>query len=155
MFSVQHDPVKPEPSKPNEPAVSPRAVDPLTPYYFDAVKILGTGNSTGLFGALVGYYYFNLQGPIVLLWIKIAASFYLAGVCFFTLAFYSLFMFSVRQLEPTSKSFYPKGEAEVKTKVEWWRKAAITAGGASLIVWWVGTGVSVVVIYLISRTPVP
>jgi hypothetical protein len=41
-----------EPSKSPEIPAVPKTVEPMTPYYFDAVKILGTGNSTGLFGAL-------------------------------------------------------------------------------------------------------
>jgi hypothetical protein len=102
----------------------------------------------------VGLYYFAPKGPTVLLWIKITAAIYLIGVCLFTLAFYSLFMFSVRQLEPTPKSSDPKKvKSEVESKVELWRARAITAGAGSFIIWWAGTLLAVVVLYLLPRTP--
>ena len=122
---------------------TPKAVEAITPYYFDAVKILGTGNSTGLFGALVAYYYFAKGGENVLHWTKITASAFLAGVCFFAVAFFALYSFCVWQVGP------PSGQGNATSRVQFWRITALTAGALSLAVWWVGTGLAIYVITLL------
>jgi hypothetical protein len=143
-------------TKPDESAPPPKPIDPLTPYYFDAVRILGTGNSTGLFGALVAYYYFGKGGWLVLLFIKFTAGIYLVGVCLFTWAFHSLIRFSILQLEPPPEfpdPLCPYDPKKVKLKVERWRKSAIRATKGSFVLWWLGTGLAVGVLILLPLTP--
>jgi hypothetical protein len=105
-----------------------------TPYYFDGVKLVGTGNGTGLFGAGVALYYFSTRGPDVLGLIKWAAFIYLGGVCLFAVAFFSLTMFSIRQIWADQI----EGESLLN--------AAVLCTMLSFAAWWAGT-ICVVVIF--------
>lgn len=117
-------------------------MEPALPHYFDAVKLLGTGNSTGLFGALVAYYYFGTKGSTVLLLLKFTAAAYLTGVCLFTIAFFFLFTCSIQQ-------YLPRIDED-----RWWLSygMALICGVASFVMWWVGTGLAVAVLILLPTS---
>lgn len=109
-----------------------------TPFYFDAVKLLGTGNSTGLFGAGVALYYFSTRSPDVLYLIKLTAFIYLGGVALFAIAFFALFMFAIHQSH--SDSFD-------STKPTPWLDTAIFASLLSFSAWWGGTICAAIVFF--------
>src|SRR5437763_684310 len=72
------------------PVRKPTIEPDMFPFFFDAVKMVGTGNSAGLFGAGVALYYFAGRSPTILWYIKAAAFGYLVGVCLFSIAFFLL-----------------------------------------------------------------
>jgi hypothetical protein len=123
-----------------EPARQPTIVDPVTPYYFEAVKILGTGNSTGLFGAIVALYYFGSKGPAIQFWIMVAAIPYMIGICLFTAAFASLTFFAIRQT-----TLGPPNHRRIETLRRWTVYYALL----SFLAWWVGTVCAGRVLYLL------
>ena len=61
--------------------------------YFDAIKQVGTANSTGLFGGLVALYYFKDQPAAVLAAMKAATGLYLFGLFIFAAAYSAFFKF--------------------------------------------------------------
>lgn len=72
------------------PAKTQSADEKLLPFLFDAIKLLGTGNGAGVFGAGVGLYYFATRDPQILKFIKVGAGSYLVGIFTFALAYYSM-----------------------------------------------------------------
>jgi hypothetical protein len=108
------------------PAARP---DPRTPSYLEAVKILGTGNSTGFFGALVALYYFRQVWPDASIWIMMTACFYLAGICLFAVTFQLLTIFSIQQANGSTD----------QAGIERLRKWLVGVGVGSLVAWWIGT----------------
>jgi hypothetical protein len=137
-MSASETPATPQPCIPATTAA--KTVEPMTPYYLEAVKILGTGNSAGLFGALVAYYYFARAGYTVLHWTTFTASAYLAGVALFTMTFFCLYAYCVWQVGPSAE----KPQAPCRRKL--WRDAALTFGAFSFLAWWVGTALAIKVL---------
>ena len=105
------------------------SLDKVTPYYFDAVKLVGTGNSTGLFGAGVALYYFSAKSPDVLSLIKWDAFIYLVGVCLFSVAYFCLSVFTFIRTNP----------ARTITNIQPWLHVGVISAFLSFVVWWVGT----------------
>ena len=105
------------------------SLDKVTPYYFDAVKLVGTGNSTGLFGAGVALYYFSAKSPDVLSLIKWDAFIYLVGVCLFSVAYFCLSVFTFIRTNP----------ARTITNIQPWLHVGVVSAFLSFVVWWVGT----------------
>ena len=105
------------------------SLDKVTPYYFDAVKLVGTGNSTGLFGAGVALYYFSAKSPDVLSLIKWDAFIYLVGVCLFSVAYFCLSVFPFIRTNP----------ARTITNIQPWLHVGVISAFLSFVVWWVGT----------------
>jgi hypothetical protein len=105
----------------------------INPYYFDGLKLLGTGNSTGLFGALVALNYFREAGPTILFWIKVTAAIYLTGICFFAISFLLLLLFIATPFKAISKLLEYAGYCAL----------------VSFVLWWVGTASTVRVLYLL------
>ena len=114
--------------KPDDNAASD-SLDTVTPYYFDAVKLVGTGNSTGLFGAGVALYYFSTRSPDVLSLIKWDAFIYLVGVCLFSVAYFCLSVFTFIRTNP----------ARTITNIQPWLHVGVISAFLSFVVWWVGT----------------
>ena len=105
------------------------SLDKVTPYYFDAVKLVGTGNSTGLFGAGVALYYFSTRSPDVLSLIKWDAFIYLVGVCLFSISYFCLSVFTFIRTNP----------ARTIANVQPWLNVGVVAALLSFVVWWAGT----------------
>ena len=105
------------------------SLDKVTPYYFDAVKLVGTGNSTGLFGAGVALYYFSTRSPDVLSLIKWDAFIYLVGVCLFSVAYFCLSVFTFIRTNP----------ARTIANIQPWLNVGVVSAFLSFVVWWAGT----------------
>ena len=105
------------------------SLDKVTPYYFDAVKLVGTGNSTGLFGAGVALYYFSSRSPDVLSLIKWDAFIYLVGVCLFSVAYFCLSVFTFIRTNP----------ARTIANIQPWLNVGVVSAFLSFVVWWAGT----------------
>jgi len=119
------------------------AGDPRTESYVEAVKLLGTGNSTGFFGALVALYYFGSKWPDVAVWIMGTAAAYLVGICLFAVTFQLLTIFSIRQTDTVRDV----------PGLERLRQWVVRLGVASLVAWWIGTAVTVGALGMIYCTP--
>ena len=61
--------------------------------YFDAIKQVGTANSTGLFGGLAALYYFRDQSAEIINAMKAASGLYLLGLFVFAAAYSAFFSF--------------------------------------------------------------
>ena len=105
------------------------SLDKVTPYYFDAVKLVGTGNSTGLFGAGVALYYFSAKSPDVLSLIKWDAFIYLVGVCLFSISYFCLSVFTFMRTNP----------ARTIANIQPWLNVGVVSAFLSFVVWWAGT----------------
>ncbi len=105
------------------------SLDKVTPYYFDAVKLVGTGNSTGLFGAGVALYYFSTRSPDVLSLIKCDAFIYLVGVCLFSISYFCLSVFTFMRTNP----------ARTIANIQPWLNVGVVCAFLSFVVWWIGT----------------
>jgi hypothetical protein len=126
-----------------------KTVEPMTEYYFEAVKILGTGNAVGLAGAITAYSYFIKSAPNVIGWTTVTAIIFLFGVALFSVAFFCLYKFCVWQVGPRSS------EPIAANKVWWWRVWALTFGAWSLGAWWLGVAATVWVIIILPATDSP
>ncbi|KJC60078.1 hypothetical protein UP10_15540 [Bradyrhizobium sp. LTSPM299] len=67
---------------------------------FDAVKQVGTANSSGLFGGLVAIYYFGAKSHDIMDLLKLITAVYLGGVFLFAFSYSSLASFFINQ-EPS------------------------------------------------------
>lgn len=67
---------------------------------FDAVKQVGTANSSGLFGGVVAMYYFGAKSSEMANLLKGITAVYLAGVFFFAFSYTSFASFFINQ-EPS------------------------------------------------------
>src|SRR5258708_3336935 len=95
-----------------QPALGDDRAPPYSFYVerlFDAVKQVGTANSSGLFGGVVAIYYFGARSPDFMNMLKLITGIYLGGVFLFAFAYSSFVSFFINQ-EPSlsgSSSYVP------------------------------------------------
>jgi hypothetical protein len=86
-----------------QPARSDERAPPYSFYVerlFDAVKQVGTANSSGLFGGVVAIYYFGAKSTDLMNMLKLITGIYFGGVFLFAFAYSSLASFFINQ-EPS------------------------------------------------------
>lgn len=125
-----------------------RGSDDAPPYsfyverLFDAVKQVGTANSSGLFGGLVAIYYFGAKSQDIMTLLKLITAMYLGGVFLFAFAYSSFASFFINQ-EPSlsGSSTYVPGS---------WRYVSGMAFAAfSFVLWLFASAISAYVLFIL------
>ena len=111
--------------------------------WLDGIKMVGTGNSAGLFGGLVALYYFK-DRPELLHVIKVATGQYLAGVVLFAISFVSFLAFL--HLHPFSLKDATEGKATVYNVTPAFHAAIFLSLGA-LGLWFGATTYAAFILY--------
>jgi hypothetical protein len=125
----------------------PKRTEPLNVEFIierwaDAIKLVGAGNSAGLFGAGVALYYFGNKPYLVLLLIKIAIGIYFLGVLSFALSFFCLtaYMHGV--------DFALQGERNQWEKfIDLYYKTTAATALFSTLLWLLGSSVLLSILY--------
>ena len=112
--------------------------------YFDAIKLVGTGNSAGLFGAAVAIYYFKDRVPNIIHHIKTAAFAYLAGIFLFALSYAAFIAFVHRH-----QSKIELGTFRDQFRADPVFDFSMYVGIVSITAWIMGTIEAAYVIYLL------
>ena len=99
----------------------------------DAIKLVGAGNSTALFGAIVAVNYFPHK-PEMTAFLKKLSLTYLAGVFVFVLSYFVLMLFFANQTPGLyGRTQYNPNFNSVTFAI------ALALGGASLGIWFYGS----------------
>ena len=109
-------------------------------HLFDAVKLVGTANSSGLFGAGVAIYYFAARSPEIAHLLKLTAFIYFAGVFLFAFSYANFASFFINQ-EPSLSGLpdYVPGT--------WRYITGVVLAACSFVAWIIGSCAAAYVIY--------
>jgi hypothetical protein len=90
---MRDEPHPQEPGSPKQPELEkPMSMKEMLGFYTDTLKVLGTGNVTGVVAATAGLYYFSSRPPLVAWWIKTAAICFFLGTFLFAVACFLLIL---------------------------------------------------------------
>lgn len=139
-----------QPTSLDSPAPPPFDEKYLLDKWFDAIKLIGTGNSGAFFAAAIALYYFSVWSRTIQVLIGITAAIYFVGFMAFVLAFRQMTTYLMTYDRVYSATIPATPDPERHFKMTARRLAQ-----ASSILWLIGSFVALIVIVLISSSTPP
>jgi hypothetical protein len=106
----------------------------------DAIKLIGGGNSAGLFGMGVALYYFGSRPSPIPFLLKTAMLTYFVGVFVFGLAFASLYTFTIHK----ATSLAAPAHKRAQVLADAWYNAAKYGAFTAIMLWLLGSSLALV-----------